>query len=66
MITLRDFKEEDTAALLTILNEPQVVKYLSSRIPKPYTLEDAHWWVFTGSRIGIVKAIEYNLSLIHI
>lgn len=64
MITLRDFKEEDTSALLTILNEPKVVKYLSSRIPKPYTLEDAHWWVFTGSKIGIVKAIEYNGTLI--
>jgi RimJ/RimL family protein N-acetyltransferase len=64
MITFRDFKEEDKAALLTILNEPQVVKYLSSRIPKPYTLEDAHWWIFTGSKIGIVKAIECNGTLI--
>jgi len=64
MITFRDFKEEDKAALLTILNEPQVVKYLSSRIPKPYTLEDAHWWIFTGSQIGIVKAIECNGTLV--
>ncbi len=64
MITLRDFKEEDKTALLNILNEAQVVKYLSSKIPAPYTLEDAHWWIFTGSRMGIVKAIEFKGELI--
>ncbi len=64
MITLREFKEEDTAQLTHILNEPEVVKYLSSKIPKPYTLQDAQWWISTGSKFGIVKAIECNGTLI--
>jgi RimJ/RimL family protein N-acetyltransferase len=41
-----------------------VVRYLSSKIPTPYTLEDAQWWVSTGSKIGIVKAIDFNGSLV--
>jgi RimJ/RimL family protein N-acetyltransferase len=64
MITLRDFNEGDTAQLLSILNDPQVVKYLSSRIPSPYTLEDAQWWISTGSKVGIIKAIELNGYLV--
>lgn len=64
MIILRDFNEGDTEPLLSILNNQEVIKYLSSKIPAPYTLEDAKWWISTGSRIGIVKAIDLNGSLI--
>jgi len=64
MITIRDFNEGDSAQLLCILNDPEVVRYLSSKIPTPYTLEDAQWWVSTGSKIGIVKAIDFNGSLV--
>ncbi|MCJ8294637.1 MAG: GNAT family N-acetyltransferase [Colwellia sp.] len=64
MITFRDFDEGDTAQLLCILNDPEVVKYLSSKIPTPYTLENAQWWISTGSKIGIVKAIDFNGSLV--
>lgn len=64
MIILRDFNEGDTEPLLSILNNQEVIKYLSSKIPAPYTLEDAKWWISTGSRMGIVKAIDLNGSLI--
>jgi len=64
MIILRKFKEEDKVQLSHILNEPEVIKYLSSKIPKPYTLQDAQWWISTGSKISIVKAIELNGTLI--
>jgi len=64
MITLRDFNEGDTELLLFILNDKDVVKYLSSKIPTPYTKEDAKWWISTGSQMGIVKAIDLNGSLV--
>jgi len=64
MIILREFKAGDKAQLLRILNEPEVIKYLSSKIPNPYTDQDAQWWISTGSKMGIVKAIEFNGSLV--
>ncbi len=64
MITIRDFNDGDTEQLLSVLNDPEVVKYLSSKIPTPYTLQDAKWWITTGSKLGIVKAIEFNDSLV--
>ena len=64
MITLIDFNEGDTELLLSILNDQEVVKYLSSKIPTPYTAENAKWWISTGSKMGIVKAIDLNGSLV--
>jgi ribosomal-protein-alanine N-acetyltransferase len=43
MITLRYFNEGDAGQLLCILNEPEVIKFLSSKIPTLYTLKDAQW-----------------------
>ncbi|RKF18045.1 N-acetyltransferase [Alginatibacterium sediminis] len=60
MISLREFQLEDAPHLLRILNTPSVVKYLSSKIPYPYTEQDAQWWIVTGSKQGIVKAITVN------
>ena len=57
MIELREFKKEDEGLLVSYLNEESVTKYLSARLPQPYTKEAAAWWVNTGSKIGIVKAI---------
>jgi [ribosomal protein S5]-alanine N-acetyltransferase len=60
MIELRDFLTEDEELLVSYLNEESVTKYLSARLPQPYTKEAAAWWVSTGSKIGIVKAITNN------
>ena len=60
MITLRAFKQHDTCQIVTILNDQQVARYLSSKIPFPYTQADANWWVNEGAKCGIIKAIEVD------
>lgn len=64
MITLREYKNYDLPLLVEYLNDPSVTQYLSSRLPQPYTAEDAHWWISTGSKDGIVRAIEYEGILV--
>lgn len=60
MITLRDYKNSDVNRLLKLANNENVARYLTGAFPSPYTLEDAEWWVSTGSKNGIVKVIELN------
>lgn len=55
---LRDFNQDDIGCLVKFLNNKNVTKYLTSRIADPYTIQDAEWWVNTGNKTGIVKAIE--------
>jgi ribosomal-protein-alanine N-acetyltransferase len=60
MLELREFKQTDEELLVSYLNEADVTKYISARLPQPYTKEAAAWWVSTGSKMGIVKAITNN------
>lgn len=61
MINLRSLQKLDVSALIYHLNDDRVTKYLSSRIPSPYTREDAIWWVESGSKeTGVARAIDYN------
>lgn len=64
MISLREFEQKDAEQLVTILNDPEVVTYLSIKIPFPYTQEDALWWINEGSKQGIIRAITLNDMLI--
>ena len=65
MIKLRDLENKDKELLVEYLNNPNVVKYLSSNIPQPYSLEDATWWVDTGSKqSAIVKAIGQDDEIV--
>lgn len=64
MIELRDFLTEDKEHLVSYLNDDSVTKYLSARLPQPYTPEAADWWLSIGSKIGIVKAITHNGILV--
>ncbi len=59
-VTLRDFFNKDVDYLVLFLNNKNVTKYLTSRIPQPYSIDDAEWWVNIGSKAGITKAIEVN------
>ena len=52
MVTLRDFNQNDIDRLVHILNDEAVTKFLSTKIPNPYTKEDAAWWVNEGSQSG--------------
>jgi len=64
MIELRKFKTEDVPLLVSYLNEHSVTKFMSTRVPQPYTQEAGEWWANTGSKMGIVKAITENGVLI--
>jgi RimJ/RimL family protein N-acetyltransferase len=59
-VILRDFGKNDIESLVLYLNNKNVTKYLTSRIPQPYSIDDAKWWVITGSKEGITKAVEVN------
>src|SRR5690606_21987289 len=39
-------------------------KFISARLPQPYTNEAAAWWVSTGSKMGIVRAIAKDGELV--
>lgn len=60
MIEFREFEQKDEALLVSYLNDEAQTQFLSARLPQPYTNEAAHWWVNTGSRIGVVYAIIHN------
>ena len=60
MIELRELIEDDSSQLIVHLNNENVVRYLSSRIPSPYAAADAHWWIYEGSKAEIVRAITLN------
>jgi len=64
MIRLREFSPRDTGALVELLNNRQVTRYLSTRLPFPYSEDDANWWISTGSKNGIVRAITVEEQLI--
>lgn len=63
MIELRDFEQRDIEVLVKLLNNKNVTQYLTTRIPQPYTTQDAEWWVNTGSKAGIAKAIDVDGKL---
>ena len=63
-VTLRDFRMRDVGRLVDILNQPSVTQYLSTKIPNPYTKEDAMWWVQEGSTQGFIRAVEYEGELV--
>lgn len=61
MTELRGLNRDDCELLVLYLNNPQLVQFLSSRIPQPYTHEDACWWVETGcTEAAFVRAITYD------
>jgi len=61
MIELRELKSDDRELLVRYLNNEQLVRYLASRIPQPYSFDDASWWVEVGSKEqAFVRAISLN------
>lgn len=64
MITLRRYDENDIPLLVEYLNNPRVTAHLTSRIPQPYTINDAQWWVREGSTQGYTRAIEWENRLV--
>ncbi|MCF2909900.1 GNAT family N-acetyltransferase [Pseudoalteromonas sp. DL2-H2.2] len=64
MLSLRPFESTDEPSLVRYLNNPATVQYLSPKVPFPYTQEDAQWWITTGSKQGITRAIMLDGVLI--
>lgn len=61
MIALRSLEINDKQYLVKALNDHSVIQYLSSNIPAPYTIDDAQWFIETGSKDNaLVKAITYQ------
>ena len=58
MITLRSFVPADVPELVKLLNDGAVTRFLSTKIPQPYTPDDASWWVEEGSLLAMNWAIE--------
>ena len=50
MIELRELIEDDIHSIAVYANNFNVSRFMASRMPYPYTLEDAKWWVHTGSK----------------
>jgi RimJ/RimL family protein N-acetyltransferase len=59
MIGLRDFVDSDIGSIAIYANNINVSRYMASRMPYPYTKDDARWWVETGSKEqGLYYAID--------
>lgn len=60
-LTFRNFEASDISFLVTWLNNENVTRYLSSRLPSPYTEDDALWWINQGCKEGHLGfIIEHN------
>ena len=61
MIDLRGFLDTDVDAIAKHANNFNVSRYMASRMPYPYTKEDALWWVEFGNKeLGHNKAIDLD------
>ncbi|MHC4906718.1 MAG: GNAT family N-acetyltransferase [Planctomycetota bacterium] len=61
MIGLRDFVDSDIGSIAIYANNINVSRYMASRMPYPYTKDDARWWVETGSKEqGLYYAIDLS------
>ena len=60
-IELRGFLAADVDAIAKHANNFNVSQYMASRMPYPYTKDDAIWWVEIGSKeFGDNKAIDLD------
>jgi ribosomal-protein-alanine N-acetyltransferase len=60
MIELRDFFDNDIESIAIYANNINVSRYMASRMPYPYTKDDAVWWVETGSK---EQGLNYAIDL---
>ena len=62
ILSLKTFSTKHKVSLVNCLNSPNVTRFLSSRIPSPYTEDDAIWWIEHGSKNGIIRAVEVDVK----
>ena len=61
---LRNLKIDDVPRIVTHLNNPNVTRFLTTRIPQPYRTSDGEAWVFSESNSGLTKAIEVDREFV--
>ncbi len=64
MLCLRSFAATDHNRLVQLADNPNVARHMSSRFPSPFTRDDASWWIKTGSKDGIIRAIDWDGQLV--
>ena len=65
MIELRGFLDRDIGSIAKHANNFNVSRYMASRMPYPYTEDDAKWWVEIGSKEqGLNRAIDLTSECI--
>lgn len=57
---LRDLRQDDIPFIVNHASNFNVSRYLTSKFPYPYRTADAIWWVGTGCKYGVHKAIVIN------
>jgi len=60
MIELRSFNESDIDPIAIYANNVNVTRYMASRMPYPYTKQDAIWWVESGNK---EQGLNYAIDL---
>lgn len=60
MIELRAFDDGDIDSIAVYANNINVSRYMASRMPYPYTKDDAIWWVEIGSK---EQGLNYAIDL---
>lgn len=63
-VILRDIVISDISAIASKLNNPNVSRFLTSRIPFPYSTVDAAWWVTVACKEGKSRVIEVSDELV--
>ncbi len=59
MIELRELVDSDVDSIAICANNFNVSRYMASRMPYPYTRDDAKWWIEIGSKEhGLNYAID--------
>ena len=57
---LREFAQKDIPDIVKHASNFNISRYLTSEFPYPYKPEDAAWWVQSGRKNGIHRAIDLN------
>ena len=60
MIELREFVDNDVNSIAICANNINVSRYMASRMPYPYTKDNAKWWIEFGSK---EQGLNYAIDL---
>ncbi len=59
-VELRNFSISDVDLLVKYMNNTEVTQYITDAIPKPYSSNDAVWWVNHTEKSNLIQAIDVD------